>query len=130
MGCGNRGRGSLLDSLTAMPNVRVVALGDLFRESAVMTRAAIAASEIGKGRIDVPEGRIFSGFDSYKGVIAESDIVHIALPSRFHPPYNLAAVQAGKHAFTEKPNGIDADGVHVTIEAAKIAEEKKRANVE
>lgn len=129
VGCGNRGRGSLLDSLTAMPNVRVVALGDLFRERAVMTRAAIAASEIGMGRIDVPEERIFSGFDSYKGVIAESDIVHIALPSRFHPPYNLAAVQAGKHAFTEKPNGIDADGVHVTIEAARIAEEKKLANV-
>ena len=110
VGCGNRGRGSLLDSLTAMPNVRVVALGDLFREKAVMTRAAIAASAIGKGRIDVPDERIFTGFDSYQGVIAESDIVHIALPSRFHPPYNLAAVQAGKHAFTEKPNGIDADG--------------------
>ena len=38
-------------------------------------------------------------------------------------------MQAGKHAFTEKPNGIDADGVHVTIQAAKIAEEKKLANV-
>ncbi len=129
VGCGNRGRGSLLDSLAAMPNVRVVALGDLFREKAVATRAAIAASDVGKGRIDVPDDRIFTGFDSYKGVIAESDIVHIALPSRFHPPYNLAAVQAGKHAFTEKPNGIDADGVHVTIQAAKIAEEKKLANV-
>ena len=129
VGCGNRGRGSLLDSLTAMPNVRVVALGDLFREKAVMTRAAIAASDVGKGQIDVPDDRIFTGFDSYKGVIAESDIVHIALPSRFHPPYNLAAVQAGKHAFTEKPNGIDADGVHVTIEAAKIAEKKELANV-
>ncbi|NLX96551.1 MAG: Gfo/Idh/MocA family oxidoreductase, partial [Rhodopirellula sp.] len=129
IGCGSRGRGSLVDSLTAMPNSRVVALGDLFREKAVATRAAIATSEIGKGRIDVPDERIFSGFDSYKGVIAESDIVHIALPSRFHPPYNLAAVQAGKHAFTEKPNGIDADGVHVTIEAAKIAQEKRLANV-
>ena len=129
VGCGGRGRGSLLDSLTAMPNVRVVALGDLFREKAVMTRDAITASDVGKGRIDVPDERIFTGFDSYKGVIAESDIVHIALPSRFHPPYNLAAVQAGKHAFTEKPNGIDADGVHVTIEAAKIAEKKKLANV-
>jgi len=129
VGCGGRGAGSLRDSLTAMPNVRVVALGDLFREKAVATRAAIAASDIGKGRIDVPDDRIFTGFDSYRGVIAESDIVHIALPSRFHPPYNLAAVQAGKHAFTEKPNGIDADGVHVTIQAAKIAEEKKLANV-
>jgi predicted dehydrogenase len=129
VGCGTRGRGSLLDSLTAMPNVRVVALGDLFREKALATRAAIAASELGKGRIDVPDERIFTGFESYRGVVAESDIVHIALPSRFHPPYNLAAVQAGKHAFTEKPNGIDADGVHVTIEAAKIAAEKKLANV-
>ena len=129
VGCGSRGRGSLMNSLTAMPNVRVVALGDLFRKKAVMTRDAIAASDIGKGRIDVPDERIFTGFDSYKGVIAESDIVHIALPSRFHPPYNLAAVEAGKHAFTEKPNGIDADGVHVTIEAAKIAAKKKLANV-
>ena len=129
VGCGGRGSGSLLDSLTAMPNVRVVALGDLFREKAVATRTAIAASDVGRGRIDVPDERIFTGFDSYKGVIAESDVVHIALPSRFHPPYNLAAVQAGKHAFTEKPNGIDADGVHVTIQAAEIAQEKKLANV-
>jgi predicted dehydrogenase len=129
VGCGRRGTGSLLDSLTAMPNVRVVALGDLFREKAVATRAAIAASDVGKGRIDVPDDRIFTGFGSYRGVIAESDVVHIALPSRFHPPYNLAAVQAGKHAFTEKPNGIDADGVHVTIQAAKIADQKKLANV-
>lgn len=129
VGCGNRGRGSLFDSLTAMPNVRVVALGDLFREKALLARDAIAASDVGQGRIDVPEERIFTGFDSYQGVIAESDIVHIALPSRFHPLYNLAAVQAGKHAFTEKPNGIDADGVHITIEAAKIAQQKKLANV-
>lgn len=129
IGCGRRGTGSLLDSLTAMPSVRVVALGDLFREKAVATRAAVAASNVGKGRIDVPDDRIFSGFDSYQGVIAASDIVHIALPSRFHPPYNLAAVQAGKHAFTEKPNGIDADGVHITLQAAKIAQEKKLANV-
>ncbi|NLF67645.1 MAG: Gfo/Idh/MocA family oxidoreductase [Candidatus Anammoximicrobium sp.] len=129
VGCGNRGRGSLFDSLTAMPNVRVVALGDLFREKAVLTRDAIAGSDIGRGRIDVSDERIFTGFDSYQGVIAESDIMHIALPSRFHPPYNLAAVQADKHAFTEKPNGVDADGVHVTLEAAKVAEQKKLANV-
>ena len=129
VGCGGRGRGSLFDSLTAMPNVRVVALGDLFREKAVVTRDTLTVSEVGKGRIDVPDERIFTGFDSYEGVIAESDIVHLALPSRFHPPYNLAAAQAGKHAFTEKPNGIDADGVHVTIEAAKIAEKQGLANV-
>jgi len=48
VGCGGRGTGSLRDSLTAMPNVRVVALGDLFRERAVVTRAAIAASDVGK----------------------------------------------------------------------------------
>jgi hypothetical protein len=30
VGCGGRGTGSLRDSLAAMPNVRVVALGDLF----------------------------------------------------------------------------------------------------
>jgi myo-inositol 2-dehydrogenase / D-chiro-inositol 1-dehydrogenase len=68
VGCGGRGTGSLRDSLTAMPNVQVVAIGDLFREKAVATRAdiaAIAASDVGKGRIDVPDDRIFVGFDSY-----------------------------------------------------------------
>ena len=55
VGCGNRGRGSLVDSLTGMPNVRVVALGDLFREKAVATRAAPRVRR--RGADDVPDDR-------------------------------------------------------------------------
>ena len=127
VGCGGRGTGSLRDSLLPC-RTSASSLGDLFRERPSRRvprspRPTSARADRRPGRTDLHRIR------QLQGVIAESDIVHIALPSRFYPPYNLAAVQAGKHAFTEKPNGIDADGVHVTIQAAKIAEEKRLANV-
>ncbi len=129
IGCGGRGRGAVINSLTGNPNVKLYAMGELFKDRGLSAREALQSAEIAKGRIDVPDSRLFNGFDNYKGVIEAADIVLIACASRFHPFYAMEAVKAGKHVFVEKPHGIDAAGVHQILDAAKIAEKNKTAFV-
>jgi hypothetical protein len=38
------------------------------------------------GKVDVPEERIFLGFDAYKKAIAACDVVILASPCTFRPP--------------------------------------------
>ncbi len=129
IGCGGRGRGAVIDSLTGNPNVKLYAMGELFKDRGLTAREALKAAPVSKGRIDVSDDRLFDGFDNYKGVIEASDVVMIACASRFHPYYLKAAVQAKKHVFCEKPHGLDAEGVHVTLEAADIAKKNGTAIV-
>src|SRR5690606_539914 len=42
----------------------------------------------------------------------------------FRPAEFMAAVEAGKHVFLEKPIAVDAPGVRSVMEAGKLAEKK------
>lgn len=128
IGCGGRGMGAVVDSLTAVPNTRLTAMGELFPDRAAAARDSIRESQ-DPSRIDVPDSRLFTGFDAYKGVIESVDLVLIACASRFHPLYAKSAIEAGKHVFVEKPHGIDALGVHSFLETAERAKEKNLAFV-
>ena len=123
IGCGGRGMGAVVDSFNAVPNTRLTAMGELFHDRAVIARDSILESQ-DQDRVDVPDSRLFSGLDAYKGVIESADLILIACASRFHPFYAKAALEAGKHVFVEKPHGIDARGVRTMMDAAKLAEEK------
>ena len=90
IGCGGRGRGAVIDSLTGNPNVKLYAMGELFKDRGISAREALKAAPVSKGRIDVPDERLFDGFDNYKGVIEASDVVMIACASRFHPYLDIA----------------------------------------
>lgn len=127
VGCGGRGMGASINAIDAMPNTKLVAMAELFPDRAKNARDAV--SEAKGDRVDVPDERLFTGFDAYKGVIENADVVLIACASRFHPFYAKAAVEAGKHVFVEKPHGIDALGVHRILEAAQIAKKNKTAFV-
>lgn len=127
IGCGGRGMGASVNAINAMPNTKLVAMGELFSDRATKARDAIAEAQ--GDRVDVPDSRLFTGLDAYKGVIENADVVLIACASRFHPFYAKAAAEAGKHVFVEKPHGIDALGVHKILEAAEIAAKNKTAFV-
>ena len=45
----------------------------------------------------------------------------IACASRFHPDYALAAVQAKKHVFVEKPAGVDVAGIQKILQADELS---------
>lgn len=122
VGCGGRGRGAAMNALAADKNCKLVALGDAFAERA---RASIDGFKNRYGdRVDVPENRIFSGLDCYRGVLQECDLVLLCEPPHFRYRSLRAAVEAGKHIFCEKPAASDAPGVRHVIESAKMARDK------
>jgi myo-inositol 2-dehydrogenase / D-chiro-inositol 1-dehydrogenase len=51
----------------------------------------------------VDDSHCFSGLSLQAHVIEASDVVLIACAAKFHPMYLMAAVQAGRHVFAEKP---------------------------
>jgi predicted dehydrogenase len=72
----------------------------------------------------------FSGFDAWKKVLASDvDLVILAAPPYFRPAHLEAAIQAGKHVFTEKPVAVDPLGVRSVIATAELAASKGLAIV-
>ena len=123
IGCGGRNAGAAIQALTADPGARLVAMCDIF-----LDRVQGKLEEIRRQKPDqvaVDKDHCFTGFDSYQQVIAASDVVLIANAAKFHPFHALAALQAGKHVFVEKPHGIDPLGIKTLQTAIDLAREKK-----
>ena len=70
------------------------------------------------------------GFDAYKKVLASDvDLVILATPPGFRPMHLAAAVDAGKHVFTEKPVATDSVGVRSVLATYEAAQKKNLAIV-
>ena len=129
IGCGGRGTGAAIDCLKADPGVEIVALGDL-----VPDRVESALAKLTKeypGRVKVPADRQFKGFDNHQQVCAVPDVnlVILAAPPGFRPIHLKAAVDAGKHIFTEKPVAVDPVGYRSVVATAELAKQKNLAVV-
>lgn len=88
-----------------MDDVKVVALCDVVPEHA---RRFLP---------DFPDAHIYT---DYREMIAREDIdaVDICTPNDLHSPIACAALAAGKHAFSEKPDSISVEGVQAMQQAA------------
>ena len=122
VGCGNRGAGSIFEALNASPLVRVVALGDTFKDKVDVLHGRLKKEH--KDQCDITEATKFVGFDAYKKVIELSDAVMLVTPPPFRPTHFEAVIQAGKHAFIEKPLAVDVPGFIKIIETGKLATQK------
>ncbi|MFO1500388.1 MAG: Gfo/Idh/MocA family oxidoreductase [Verrucomicrobiota bacterium] len=123
IGCGGRNAGAAVQALKADPGARLHAMGDIFLDRVQAKREEIKGQR--PEQMLVADDRCFTGFDSYKRVIENSDVVLIANAAKFHPLHTMAAIQAGKHVFTEKPHGIDPAGIKLMRAACDLAQEKK-----
>lgn len=121
IGCGGRGSGAARNCVESSKGVEIVALADAFGDR---------LSGL-KNEFSVPNDHCFTGLDAYKQVLALDDVnmVILATPPGFRPPQFAAAVDAGKHIFTEKPVAVCPAGIKVFIAAAKKAGEKGLAVV-
>jgi predicted dehydrogenase len=140
VGCGGRGTGAAAEALNADPNVKLVAMADLFEDRLKGSlanlrnarRGSRPSGEGGRGlveditkKIDVPPERQFVGFDAYKQLIASGvDVVLLATPPHFRPMHLKAAVAAGLHVFAEKPVAVDAPGVRSVLATCEEAKKK------
>jgi myo-inositol 2-dehydrogenase / D-chiro-inositol 1-dehydrogenase len=127
IGCGGRNTGAGAQVLRADKGARLVAMCDIFMDRVKSARDNIKTALSKDGRADqiaVPDDACFTGFDSYKQVIAACDAVVIANAAKFHPLHAKAAIEAGKHVFVEKPHGIDPAGIKVLQQAITLAKQK------
>jgi predicted dehydrogenase len=128
VGCGGRGSGAVEQALKADPNVRLTALGDVFPDKLQPCLSRLKDNKAFAGKL-ADKVQLFSGFDAYKDVIANCDVVLLCTPPHFRPMQLKAAVEAGRHAFVEKPVAVDAPGVRAVMETCRDAKKKNLAIV-
>ena len=153
VGCGGRGTQAVVNLLTGAENVELVAVADVFEDALegslnklrtdtkyVSRDAGITVERNGKPvqmsaedlvksiqpRIKVDPEHHFTGFDAFQKLIrSDVDIVMLATPPGYRPQHFEAAIDAGKHVFTEKPIATDPVGVRRFMASAKKAADKK-----
>jgi predicted dehydrogenase len=123
VGCGGRGSGAAEQALTADPNTKLVAVADAFADRIEDHLSTLQALPIGS-RIDVPKDRRYVGFEAYKNVIDQVDLVLLTTPPHFRPIHLAYAVEKGVHSFVEKPMAVDGPGLRKFLESVKIARSK------
>ncbi|TQJ34785.1 Gfo/Idh/MocA family protein [Arthrobacter sp. SLBN-122] len=96
-----------LDNLTSFPDVRVVAIGDLFEEA-----AATRAAEYG-----IPN---HGGVDAVLGNPEVEIVINLTIPAA-HVEVATQAVHAGKHVWSEKPFSLDRESGLGLLKAADAA---------
>ncbi len=120
VGCGGRGTGAAEQALTADPTVKLVAMADAFPDRIEEHLSSLKASAVA-GQVDVPNDRRYAGFDAYKHVIDQVDVVLLATPPHFRPLHFSYAVEKGVHAFVEKPMAVDGPGLRKFMKACQDA---------
>jgi predicted dehydrogenase len=128
IGCGSRrggrGRGAAFNCVHAGPNVRLVAMADLFPDHLEYTKNEL--KKVIGDRFAVTDDACFTGWNAYEQLLGlkDVDVVILATPPGFRPLHLRAAVAAGKHVFCEKPVAVDAPGCRVVREAVHEAKQK------
>lgn len=133
LGCGGRGSGAAAQTLIGNENIKLVAMADLFEDRLQGSLNGLKANKTtcrdGKkvqDKVDVSKKKIFVGLDAYKGILdTDIDILIEGTLPYSRPKHVEAAINAGKHVFTEKPAAVDPVGIRQFIAASKMAEEKK-----
>lgn len=107
IGTGNRGS-FLLQGVLQQPNAKVLALCDIKADR--LDKAATTAAR------DKP-----ATYADWKRVIDRKDVdaVFIATPPYLHSEMAIAAIQAGKNVYCEKPIGVTPEQVRALVNAAR-----------
>ncbi len=126
VGCGGRGTGAAEQALTADKGNALYAMADAFGSQIEQCHANLKGSEIPglAERVDVPPDRRYVGFDAYKQVIDECDVVLLTTSPGFRPIHFAYAVEKGKHAFVEKPMAVDGPGLRSFLDSARTSKAK------
>lgn len=98
VGCGGIFNAVHLPAYAAMDNVEVVAVCDIVEERAQKAAQTFTSAAV---------------YTDYNDLIARDDIeaVDICTPNYLHPIIACAAMESGKHVFSEKPDSPTVEGV-------------------
>ena len=123
VGCGGRGTGAVVNALNADKNIKLVAMGDAFKERLDASLTNLKNTDVAE-KVDVPEDRQYTGFDAYKNVLDQVDVAVLTSTPHFRPRHLKYAVEKGVHVFAEKPVATDAPGVREILAATEVAKTK------
>ncbi|UTA52759.1 Gfo/Idh/MocA family oxidoreductase [Lysobacter soli] len=75
-----------------------------------------------KAKYGIPDGSVYS-YDTMHRMAdnPDIDIVYVVTPNALHAPHTIAAAQAGKHVFCEKPLEISVERCQSMIDACRKA---------
>lgn len=110
IGCGGRGGGAVINAFST-PNggpVKLVAMADVFDERIKAVHGNLTESH--KDFVDVPQDRMFVGFDAYAKAmdcLRASDIAIMTTPPAFRWVHFKYAIDKGLNCFMEKPLTVD-----------------------
>lgn len=125
VGCGGRGTGAAGQALRTEGPVKLVAMGDAFRDHLESSLRALKSDQYGVAhRVAVDPDHQFVGFDAFQKVVDSVDVVLLAAPPHFRPRHLKAAIEAGRHVFAEKPVAVDAPGVRSVLQSCALAKQK------
>lgn len=127
IGCGGRGSGAVGNAMEADDGVRLTAMADLYEDRLDRSRQVLEKNF--KGRVEVPAGRRFLGFDAFKRAIDSlrpnsGDVAMLTGYAGFRPQQLEYAVSRGINVFMEKSFAADPPGVRRVIKASEEAEAK------
>jgi predicted dehydrogenase len=121
VGCGGRGTVDATNFLKSGPDLKIVALADMFQDRLDTCRATLSKLE----GCEVEDSRCFTGFDACSKLLDSGvDVVLLCEPPGFRPMHFEAAIEAGKSVFMEKPVAVDPVGVRRVIAAGEKADLK------
>jgi len=128
LGCGNRGT-SVATSFAKNTSARIVAIADLFPDQLEKGKAYF--DDLNKSLGYAGPEHQFRGYKAYEELAASKDVdaVQISTPPWFHVEHLEAIVKGGKHAYCEKPVGVDIPQTMRALEIAKLADGKVSVDV-
>jgi len=128
LGCGNRGT-SVATSFAKNTSARIVAIADLFQDQ--LDKGKAYFDDLNKSLGYAGPEHQFRGYKAYEELAASKDVdaVQISTPPIFHVEHLEAMVKGGKHAYCEKPVGVDIPQTMRALEIAKLADGKVSVDV-
>jgi len=123
LGCGNRGT-SVATSFAKNTTARIVALADIFPDQLAKGKTHFDEVNTSLGVPAVDPKLMFRGYQAFEQLASSSgvDAIQISTPPFFHVQHLDAVVKAGKHAYCEKPLGVDVAQARQALEIGKRAE--------
>ena len=125
LGCGRRGT-SVATSFAKNAGVEITALADIFPDQLTVAKKHFDEVNTSLGLSAIDNKRIFRGPDAAKAIAACADVdaVQISTPPFFHVEHLGIVTAGGKHAYCEKPVGVDVPQTRRALEIAKHADGK------
>ena len=113
VGVGSRGMG-MISRVSKLPGVEVAALCDI-------QDAKINAAKGSLARQKRPEPKVYKGPEAYKALCGSGDVdvIYNTTPWHLHVPVALAAMEGGKHVFTEVTSAMTVEDCWKMVETAE-----------